>query len=406
MKRQIIFVDDEPMILQGLRRMLRGMRHEWDMVFALGGPEALEFMAKNPFDVIVSDMRMPDMDGAQLLDKVKKLYPYTVRIILSGHSEKEMIMKAVRPAHQYLSKPCDAGKLKSTIDRSCRVRDLLAQDNLKDLVSQIESLPSLPAIYKELVDMLQSSDGSIQKIGEVIARDMGMTAKILQLVNSAFFGVPRHISNPPQAVSLLGLDTVKALVLTIGIFSKFEKDRLLGLGVESLWDHSMKTGTIAKGVAEVEGVHKNQQDDALMAGLLHDVGKLILAANIPEKYGEVLEQARVQGVSPHEAEGQILGATHAEVGAYLVGLWGFPDTIVEAIAFHHSPEDCPAEGLTPLSIIHVANGLEHHFTQSSAGDGPVPGIDYAYLEKLGLIGRIPEWQKVCLRMKERREEND
>jgi putative nucleotidyltransferase with HDIG domain len=400
MKKQILFVDDEPMILEGMRRMLRGMRDEWDVAFAQGGHEALEIMTKRSFDVIVSDMRMPEMDGAQLLSRVKEQYPHTVRIILSGHSDKEAIMRTVKPAHQYLSKPSDADILKATISRSCALRDLLAQGNLKQLVSQMESLPALPALYTELVNLLQSPDASMQKIGEVIAKDLGMTAKILQLVNSAFFGIPRHVSSPAQAVSLLGLDTVKALVLTIGIFSKFDKERLLRLGIDSLWEHSIRTGAIAKGIAAREGMQKNQVDDALMGGLLHDVGKLILAENIPDKYGEILEQAQARGVFVHEAEQRCLGATHADVGAYLAGLWGLPEVIVEAIAFHHCPNECSVKTLSPLSIVHVADGLEKGSKESTGKEEEFSGIDSSYVESLGLEAHIPKWQEVCLRIKE------
>jgi HD-like signal output (HDOD) protein len=400
MKRQILFVDDEPMILQGLRRMLRGLQDQWDMTFVQRGDEALETMAQRPFDVIVSDMRMPEMDGGQLLRKVKEQYPHTVRIVLSGHSDKEAIMRTVRLAHQFLSKPCDADILKATISRSCALRDLLAQKNLKQLVSQMESLPVLPALYTELVDLLQSPDVPFQKIGDVIAKDLGMTAKMLQLANSAFFGIPRHVSSPSQAVGLLGLDTVKALVLTIGIFSKFEKHRLLRLGIEALWAHSIRTGAIAKGIAAAEGMPKNQVDDALMGGLLHDLGKLILAANIPDKYAEILEQARAQGAFTHEVEKIWLSATHADVGAYLAGLWGLPESIVEAIAFHHCPNQCPAKTLSPLSIVHVADRLEQGSKEATDKESKIPGIDCNYVGTLGLESRIPSWQKVCLRVNE------
>jgi HD-like signal output (HDOD) protein len=402
MRKKILFVDDEPMILQGIRRMLRGMRDEWNMEFSQGGRETLEIMTKKSFDVIVSDMRMPEMDGGQLLSKVKEQYPQTVRIILSGHSDKEAILRTVKLAHQYLSKPCDADILKATISRSCALRDFLAQDDLKQLVSQMESLPALPALYTELVDLLKSPDVPLQKIGEVIAKDLGMTAKILQLVNSAFFGIPRHVSSPSQAVSLLGLDTVKALVLTIGIFSKFDKNRILRLGIEGLWAHSLRTGAIAKGIAAAEGMHKNQVGDALMGGLLHDVGKLILAANIPDKYSEILEQARAQKVFVHETEKMCLGGTHAEVGAYLAGLWGLPESIVEVIAFHHCPNECPAKILSPLSIVHVANGLEQDPRKLAGEERKSAGIDWNYAGRLGLEAHIPNWQKVSLRIKEER----
>ena len=335
MKKQVLFVDDDSMILQGLKRMLRGLRDEWDMTFVYSGSEALDKMANGVFDVIVTDMRMPEMNGAQLLNEVKKRHPHMVRVILSGQSDNDMIMKTLKSAHQYLAKPCDADALKSTISRAFALRDLLVQEGLKRLVSQMESLPSLPSLYTQIVELIQSPDGSIKQIGEVIAQDLAMTAKILQLVNSAFFGIPRHISNPAQAAGMLGLDTIKALVLTTGIFSKFEQKRFVHFGIETLWNHSIKTGAIAKKIADKESADKHLSDNAFMAGLLHDVGKLVLMANVPDKYKAVIETIKEQNITLNQAEQSVFGTSHAEVGAYLAGLWGLPDAIVEAVAFHH-----------------------------------------------------------------------
>ncbi|MBW1959067.1 MAG: HDOD domain-containing protein [Deltaproteobacteria bacterium] len=400
MKKQILFVDDEPLILQGLKRMLRGLRSEWDMTFVQSGAEALEKMVGAPFDVIVSDMRMPEMDGSQLLDTVKHRYPNMVRVVLSGHSEEEMIMKTVKSAHQFISKPCNAETLKSTISRMFALREVLTQEGLKRLVSRIESLPSLPSLYTQVVELIQSPNSSIKKIGEVISKDLAMTAKILQLVNSAFFGIPRQISNPAQAVGLLGLDTVKALVLTIGIFSKFEQKQLAHFGIETLWNHSIKTGAIAKKVADKESADKHLSDNAFMAGLLHDVGKLVLVANVPDKYEEVIETIKDQNITLNQAEQLVFGATHADVGAYLTGLWGLPDAIVEAVAFHHRPEICLSNDMIPLTFVHIADGLEHHGNGTLSMEAPILKIDYGYLQKLGWVEKIPEWLKTCAENKE------
>ena len=234
MKKRIIFVDDEPNLLKGLSRMLRPLREEWEMLFVGSGSDALAALEKDAFDVVVSDMRMPGMDGAQLLAEVAQRYPQIVRIVLSGHMDKEMIYRSVGRAHQYLAKPCDAARLKSTVARACTIRDSLADKFLKELVAGMKSLPSLPSLYIELVEYLQSPEASIQTVGKIIARDVGMTAKILQLVNSAFFGLSRKVGSPSQAVSLLGLDTIRALVLSVQAFSQFDETNLPGFHTESL----------------------------------------------------------------------------------------------------------------------------------------------------------------------------
>ncbi|MFW6055270.1 MAG: response regulator, partial [Thermodesulfobacteriota bacterium] len=170
MKKSILFVDDEPNILKGLQRMLRSMRREWDMRFAESGPEALEIMEQEPFDVLVSDMRMPGMDGVQLLEEVRKKYPETVRIVLSGHSDSQMTMKAVRVAHQYISKPAEAEELKSKISRSCSLLSLLNSAPLVKVVSGLERLPTLPQVYQQVMEELQQEEPSIGKVGAVIAK--------------------------------------------------------------------------------------------------------------------------------------------------------------------------------------------------------------------------------------------
>lgn len=405
MKKQILFVDDEPIILQALKRMLRMLRSKWDMTFVQSGHEALDKMAEKSFDVIVSDMHMPKMDGPKLLDEVKKRFPHTVRIILSGTADNEMILKTVKSAHQYLSKPCEAETLTSTVSRAFALRDILAQEDLKRLVSQMESLPSLPSLYTQVMELIQSPNGSIKKIGDVIAKDLAMTTKILQLVNSAFFGIPRHISNPAQAAGLLGLDTIKALVLTIGIFTKYEQKRFAHFGIENLWNHSIKTGAIAKKVADTEGADSHLADNAFMAGLLHDVGKLVMMTNVPDKYEVVFEKKKYQNLTLNEAEQSVFGATHADVGAYLAGLWGLPNAIVEAVAFHHRPQICLSNDMLPLTYVHIADGLEHHQNGEASKEAPNLKVDYGYLDKLGLTEKIPEWMKMCAPNNSKGEDN-
>lgn len=393
-KRRILFVDDEPNVLSGLRRMLRAMRKEWEMVFVESGPEALRQLAQGPFDVIVSDMRMPGMDGAELLCRVMNQYPEIVRIVLSGHSDKETILRSVRSAQQYLSKPCDAQTLKSTIDRACALRDILGDDSLKGVVSSVDTLPSMPELYQEILSELQSDDPSIQKVAHIISKDVGMTAKILQLVNSAFFGLPRHISNPQQAVTLLGLETVKALVLSVQVFSQFEDSKIPRKFMDALWHHSMATGTLIRHILKAEQVKKDLADDTYMAALLHDVGKLILAASFSERYTAVIKESSTRNIPIRTAEKEEFGTTHAEVGAYLMGLWGLPDTIVEALAFHHRPAECPIETFTPLIAVHVASALEHESNPGIEIEYS-DEIDHEHLSRLGLAERLEVWRNLC-----------
>jgi HD-like signal output (HDOD) protein/CheY-like chemotaxis protein len=391
---RVLFVDDDPNVLQGLRRMLRAYRHEWDMAFAGDGGEALALLERERFDVIVSDMRMPGMDGAELLSRVQDLHPHMVRIILSGQSEKEEVMRALGPTHQYLAKPCEPQALQEAIGSVLQLREVLENEHLKGLVAQLHTVPSLPSVYREVVAELRSDDPSIQRIGQLIARDAGMTAKVLQLANSAFFSPARYITSTTDAAALLGTDTIQSLVLSAHVFKEFAGSRASGLGAEALAAHSLKVSLASRELCRVETATRAMCETALIAGMLHDLGKLVLAANMPTEYAEAIERARTEGLPMRETEALVLGASHAEVGAYLVGLWGLPHGLVEALAYHHAPSRCPPGGFSVLTAVHVANALinAHDASPGSLGS---PALDASYLDRLGLTSRLELWQERC-----------
>lgn len=374
--------------------MLHSMCHEWHMEFATSGQEALEILTKSPFDIIVTDMRMPGMNGTQLLNEVMKRYPNMVRIILSGQTDQDVFLSSSHLVHQFLSKPCDTESLKTTIARSCALQDLVKDESLKKLVLQIESLPSLSKLYTEILEALQSPNVSMEKVGQVISKDLGMTAKILQIVNSAFYGLRRRISNPTEAVVVLGMSTIRALVLSYQLFSNFEHVKLQKFSADRLWKHSMIVGAFAKQIARAENYPSKLIDDALIAGMFHDVGKLILAANLPLRYDEMLDLVNEKSIPHWEAEQEIFNGTHAEVGAYLLGLWGLSDPIIEAIAFHHTPAKCPAKTFTLVTAVHIADALGNTVCPVDVEVGSQ--VDYNYITELGLSERLSVWRESCM----------
>lgn len=394
-------MDDERNVLDGLRRMLRSMRNEWEMEFVESGERALELLAGKSFDMIVVDMRMPGMDGLQLLNAVRDRRPDMVRIILSGYADQEMTMQSVRVAHQLLSKPCEPEVLKTTIGRAFALRDILRDESLLRVVSRIESLPAMPSIYMEVLEELNSPNASAHTVTAIISKDLGITSKILHVANSAFFGVHSSTNSLDRAITLLGLETVAALVAIVQVFSAQKTGGARGFSISTLWSHSIKTGVLAKAIATAENQPQGTIDESFTAGLLHDVGRLVLAVSLPEAYERSLALASETGRPIVEVEREVVGATHAEVGAYLMGLWGLSDGIVEAIAFHHTPRDCMARSFCPLAAVHVANCL--------SGDPGLPNgmpvanasIDCKHLADLGLSDRIPAWEVAAAKILER-----
>jgi len=389
----VLFVDDEPLLLQGLKRMLRGEREAWTMRFATSGREALSLLEREAFDALVTDLRMPGMDGEQLLNTVKEHHPHMVRIVLSGEMNQASNIKAVRCAHRYLAKPCDAETLKSTLSQVFALRRWVDDHRLKELLARLESLPSLPEAYAELLAEIQAPNSSFRKVGDLIARDVGMTAKVLQIVNSAFFGLSRRILNPQDAVAMLGYDTLKALVLSTKIFSQFDAKRVRCLDLNALWHHSMNTGLFARSIGVGEKLPRTAQDEAFTAGILHDVGKLILAHNFPETYADVIMRSRAQQRPTAELEQECFGASHADIGAYLLSLWGIGEEVVSAVVSHQCPQRIPAASRV-LAVVYAANGLEHMLS-GTPGDEAAAAVDPEILKQLNVAERFGAWEKTC-----------
>ncbi len=393
--KRILFVDDEPNVLEALERMLFSMRREWRIAFADGGQKALDLMEREPFDILVTDLRMPGVDGAELLTKTRERYPDTIRFVLSGQSDQETIFRSVGPAHQFMSKPCNPKVLKANVDRAFALRDILSNKELKRIVSQAGTLPALPKTYRRLMTELESKAASVGTVGAIIESDIGMTAKILQMANSAFFGLSQQVTGATQAVSLLGLDAVKAMILVEGVLSQASGKPLpKEFSLDTLFKHSMVVGAYSKAIATEEKLEKGLVGDAFTAGLLHDSGMLLLIVNFLEDYKHVLDYAFINEIPLVEAEREHLGSTHAEVGAYLLGIWGLSDPIVEAVAFHHSPQQSPGNSFSPLTAVHVANVLEREMHGTEGGWG-LPRMDAVYLERLCLNGRVDDWRDLC-----------
>ena len=401
--KKILFVDDEPHVLEGLRRILFTMQHDWKMSFATGGPHALELLQQERFDVVVTDMRMPGMDGAQLLAEVRKRSPDTIRFVLSGQSESELVYRSVGEAHQFLSKPCKPALLKECVDRAFALRDLLANDVIKSVAAQSGALPPVPEVYARLCSALKSSECAIADVGHIIELDQAMTAKILQVTNSAFFALRQQVNTAAHAVSLLGLDTIKALVLTAGVFVPLEEAEFpRGFSLDALWKHSMLVGAYAQAICEGEEPSKKGAADAFTAGVLHDVGKLLFASVRAGDYARVHEYAVENAVPLQSAEKEVLGCTHSEIGAYLLGIWGLPNEIVESVAYHHRPAASIGNAFSPLTAVHVADVLAR-IRHGGPPAYPGPEFDTAYLEKLGLEGRTEYWEAACAKLDARGE---
>jgi putative nucleotidyltransferase with HDIG domain len=356
------------------------------MNFVDNAEAALQALEKEPYDAVISDMRMPLMDGAQLLEQIKQRYPDVVRMILSGQSSREAVYRSIAPAHQFLSKPCDPQELAARLEQAFTMRDLLANQSLKTVISRLRSIPSLPTLYHEVTAALRLESPSLDKIARIISKDVGMAAKMLQLANSAFVGTSGRVHSLQQALSLIGTETVRTLVLSVHVFSQFDGNTQIRASLPALWDHSVAVSALAQRIASSEGCAKVVVEQSFTAGLLHDIGKVVLLAEMPREYHQIFESQ----TEMKDLERQQLGCTHAEVGAYLMSIWGLPLSLVHAVVFHHHPSDSTETTFSSLTAVHVADAIVSA-TEGNRLNHDVE-LDTLYLDRLGLRDKESLWR--------------
>lgn len=388
MKERVLFVDDEPNILNGLRRMLRSQRTDWELHFANSGPEALELMQNHEVDIVVSDMKMPGMDGAELLSRISEIHPNTVRIILSGYADKEAVLRTIGPAHQYLAKPCERDILLNTVRRSLNLRKLLASESLRTIVNGLDTLPTPSNVFDELIHELTNVPCSPENVAAIIESDISLAANFLKLTTSAYFGLSSNQLTLVDAIRQLGTDTIKAIVMVADTFHPLQSSPEELLEISELGHESIQTGHLAKKIAKALDLEHRLVDQSYIAGTLSQVGAHLLYTKHTEKHREIQELIIEKGAKQCEASRLILGATFGEVGGYLLGIWGFTDPIIEAVVFQREPSACSADTVSPLTCVHIAQSL-------IKGLPARDNLDLAYIEKLGLTEKVQELEQSC-----------
>lgn len=394
MKKRICFVgfaDEQLSVLKSLETM-SGVKETWQCTFASTANKALKEMAAEPYEVIVANMQLHGINGAELLQQIGQKYPKTLRFILGDVADQELIMNCIGGTHQFIAGPCQPGVLLSVIQRSLALDAWLTTDELRKLTPKLQRLPSLPSTYFEVLKQVESPRASVQNIGDVISRDPAVTARLLQVVNSAAFALHQKVTDPVDAVGLLGVEMVKSLILCLQVFSQNDDAKKAGISFDQIWDHSLQVAKMARDITLTEARDARLANEAFTAGLLHDVGRIVLASNLPADYATVVADARQNKKLLLEAELAKFGATHAHVGAYLLGLWGMPAQVVEAAALHHTPSHSFTPEFSLLTAVHAADVFAHE--NDTRDDGiPKPALDEQHFKILKLEDRPEAWRR-------------
>jgi len=398
MKKRILIIEDEAETLEDIKENIFLLEDRYDFAFSGSAEDALSKIENDKFEIIVCDRLLPDIDGITLLSQIRDSFPDTIRILMAEHLTKSDLLKSSGPIHQYLAKPFRGQDFERTLNRVVTLRELIADQGLQDVIGKMESLPSIPSLYFQVEEEMNAPEPDLKKMSEIISLDVGMSAKVLQLVNSAFFGLPRRVDNISLAASLLGLDILSDLILMMSVFTQFDDLEHKDFSFDYLTEHSVNTAKAARAISQTEKLSATEQKVAYTAGLMHDIGKLVFLVNMPEKFTQALDLSHEENIPLHLAEIDILNATHQSVGAYLLDLWGFPDCIVEAVAFHHDPEKLVDDQLNPTIAVHVSNYFEHMLNPNrkelKANESESDLLNIEYLKNAGLGKKVRKWMEI------------
>ena len=384
--KRILFVDDKPDTFGALQAEMRAQGASWQVEYASGGEAALAALAQDPVDVVVAEAQMGAMDGVTLLTRVRDQHPTTIRMILSATTKPGL---ATIVSHRLLSKPCNVDELSVLIRRSSALHERTGEVEAFRKSMATTALPSRPGVYMELNQVLSNPDWEPHQVSAVLERDVAMSAKVLQLANSALFGLTSTVTSVRDAVMYLGVDTIRSLALTAEAFGKVAPRGSAEFSLDDFQAHAM---LVARITASILPAGRTQQE-AVTAALLHDIGKLVLVSDSDRRWAQLNEQACERNVPVHVVEAEVDGVTHAHIGAHLLSLWGLPDGIVEAVAHHHDPAEVDGLAFDGVAAVHIANGLANEMVPATEGAPPAAGLDLELLDRLGLRPRLDVWRQ-------------
>ncbi len=352
---RVLFVDDEQRILSGIRNALIFAPGEWDADYALSAEESFEKMAGEPYDVIVTDMKMPGLTGADVLEHVKAVQPESIRIVLSGEIDPRLAERALPLAHKLIAKPCDPDRLVETIHTVYERRSAFPAGPLRDVLGGLDDLPTQPALFTEIQAAVREGEGAAV-VARLIESDLTAAASVVKLANSAFFGFDTPTRTIREAVVRLGSATVAGIVLNTEIAQLAPPE--VAEMVEAVSEHGVQAA------AELHRELGREIEQAALAGLVHDIGALVLITQFPDVYRSI--DAPVD--ETEEIERQAFGVSHTEVGAHVLEMWNIDPVIVETVRHHHDPSEATGDARRIIDVLSAFEAEQATLPASTGAD--------------------------------------
>lgn len=388
--RRVLFVGCDPLWFKQAERDFLCLQRNWDCQLAKNMAEAKNAFANSSFDAMI--VEGDAVNYSELKNLLQTSADGIICLTRCNLSDRTAIAHCQTSGATPVTADSDAAMLVADLKREEQLREWMSNPAIKKLLPQLKTLPAAPNLYVRISEELRSPRSSIADVAQLISQDPVMSAKILQLVNSAFFGLPREVTDTSEAVMVMGIEQVRSLILLVGVFTQYDASSCPGFSVESVWGHSLQAGVFARTIAFAELKDVRAAEAAFTAGLLHDIGKLILAGNVPQMYATVRRLQASKHVSTSEAETMVLGVTLAELGACLLGTWRLPLPVLEAIAWHQQPQHTKEKHFSLVTAVHVADALS---AEGPNGENLGGGINADYLLNIGITDGGNHWRELC-----------
>lgn len=390
----ILFVDDQPNILTTYKCLSRKDSSERVYFFASDGAEAIEVLWNNKIDVLITDYNMPILDGLKLTEYIEENFPSTVRVIVSGCLDYELFVDSMKHAHRFLSKPASLKELKALLESISFIHKIINDVTIEKELLKLTTMPALPEVYRKVCRAMEDEDRySLKEIGKIVSQDMGLSSNILKFVNSTYFSLRTQVTRIDQAVSLLGGDIIKMLILRETI-SRFVATKETDF-VDRIFTHSSIVARLVRKIMLFENASTEDADFAYTIAFLHDVGRLILSYSFHDKYVEIEKQIKLEQANIEEVESAVLGISHSKIAAYLFSLWGLPMDIISPILNHHSLMMLDSKNPLLLAALHSADYFEYRYIGADVLLERC-AIDTVLLESLGYKSHIAKWEIIAL----------
>jgi HD-like signal output (HDOD) protein len=393
MKRCIYLVDDQAPIVETAVLILRTIDPQWEITGFTDPFAALAAVRVKAPDLVLSDQAMPGMQGSQLLEAVRTISPTTIRVIMSGYVALNKL-SLITSAHQYIAKPFNTTKLRELIRRSFAAQERISEKGLQAVATSLRSIPSLPQVYHSLLAQLENHRNAVSEIAQMVDQDAGLSIKVIQLANSPLFGQDRLITTPTEAVMCLGTDILAAVVLSQSLFRHYQSVAHAEMDLRKIWHHCWETAYFAQHICRAKGLESKTAEEALLAGLLHEIGRFVLIDNFPDRYQRACDEARQTKTPLPPCLLKVFKTTPFQITAYLLELWGLPEDVIAAISAQDDPAAAQPPGFSLVSALYIA---DHIACRKSPPDSfPAADWDAAYFQSIGCAEDIAAWEKLSL----------